>query len=788
MLKRIKLVQGIGSYTRATAGSIELSNVNVIYGENRFGKSTLGDILHSLETNDPSLIINRKTIPNDVTNPPKVELQFETAIGNHVAKFESGSWQTSTPQCSKLYVFDHSFIHRNVMTGQKPERHNSENVTGFILGEANTALYKQLAGLKLQLRDEKSNLGRLEEQLRTHGITNALEYAATPLPADSIENLQVAATSQQAREQQIAATVQNIDAIKARRTLGAVGQQVNYEPSVQQINTTLALCLQNVHEQALSTLDTHTVQHVNNTPAFKGWAGQGLGFAKGESCPFCGQGLGDDAKSLVAAYQQVFNAQFDEFNRTTKQSLDRLRQPFPLAVTTGFLNQQHQFNVAAIGLYVEPQVAGNTDLSNLITMLNQKHQEILASHATLGASIQPALDYWIPRLEQKYSAPYEASQQIDFSGLLSVVGAYNQAIYSYWQTAAQINTTLDLFKSTLDATQLHTEIAQVKANFDSYQHQIKRITLEPVCQNFRSKHQDVTSLEVAYTQQKESLEQSQSAYLDAYFHLANQLFIEIGSTDFEIIKAANNRGHQVIYELRVKFKGQDIPFDKLNYVFSESDRRALALCVFLAKILSLPDQEKAKAILVLDDPVTSFDNERITLILNKLDEFNRIVKQLIITTHYKGMASKAVRKFRHCTKSVRLMHGANGIEISAVNNDTMMATEHDLAFDRIKAFVGREINENIITELRPFFEEEVRSRFKKQLSDLGESRSDLSVCITGLKNNNFISQELEARLHAMRDSFNTPMHEIGQQAIENTRSIATQMLTLIYEQLSPASH
>jgi wobble nucleotide-excising tRNase len=74
--------------------------------------------------------------------------------------------------------------------------------------------------------------------------------------------------------------------------------------------------------------------------------------------------------------------------------------------------------------------------------------------------------------------------------------------------------------------------------------------------------------------------------------------------------------------------------------------------------MSLPPEEEAKAILVLDDPVTSFDNERIALILNKLDELQKTVKQLIITTHYKGMAVKAVKKFKGC-KSIRLVNNAN---------------------------------------------------------------------------------------------------------------------------------
>lgn len=105
---------------------------------------------------------------------------------------------------------------------------------------------------------------------------------------------------------------------------------------------------------------------------------------------------------------------------------------------------------------------------------------------------------------------------------------------------------------------------------------------------YRNKLAAITAQETAYQTQKLQLEQSQTAYLDSYFQSINELFRQLGSRDFEIIKVLNNRGMKVIYDLRVKFKGVDIPADKINTVFSESDRRALALCIFLAKLTSLP--------------------------------------------------------------------------------------------------------------------------------------------------------------------------------------------------------
>lgn len=784
MLKRIKLVQGIGSFGQTRGSSFELAKVNVVYGENRNGKSTLCDVLHSLESNNSELILNRKAIPDDATRPPKVELQFETSTGNHVARFENRAWQVAEPDCSKLYVFDHSFIHRNVITGQKQERQNSENVTSFILGEANTALYRQLADLNESVRTERGSLANIARQLGTHGISNAQEYANSALPKQSKQQLEIQATAQKQREQQIGTTIQNADAIRARRVLASIAQQINYNPAVEKINSTLAANLQNVHQGALSALEAHISQHVNNSVSFKGWAAQGLGFVKDESCPFCGQGLGEGEKGLITTYQQAFNTEFDNFNNGIKQALDQLRQPFLLADEKERIDQLHQANKDTIALYLEPEISANPALPDFVTSLDQQFQEVLSAYDALESNRQAATNFWFPILNQKYSVPYEPIQVIDFSALLGTVEAYNRAIYSYWQVCEQINGLLTQFKTSIETPQLRNEMSQVVQSYNATMGLIKRIDLESLCNQYREKLLQVSTAEATYNQRKEQLEQSQSTYLENYFDSVNRLFSELGSNDFEIAKVANNRGKQVVYEMRVMFKGLPIPADKVNFVFSESDRRALALCIFLAKVMSLLPEEKSKAILVFDDPVTSFDNERITLILNKLDELQREVKQLIVTTHYKGMASKAVKKFRQIAKSVRLVHTANGVDISAVDNDTMTATEHDVAFDRIKAFVDRTTNDNIITELRPFFEVEIRGRYKKQLAELGVSRGELSVCINTLFNSGIISNALAAQLNALRDSLNTPMHEIGQDALENTRSIASQILDVVYNELT----
>lgn len=103
MLKKIKLIQGIGNFTRTRAGGLDLRHISIIYGENRNGKSTLCDVMHSLAENNADFILNRKSIPNNQAQPPKVELMFDTQAGNVIAIFENSQWRVKNPECSKLY-------------------------------------------------------------------------------------------------------------------------------------------------------------------------------------------------------------------------------------------------------------------------------------------------------------------------------------------------------------------------------------------------------------------------------------------------------------------------------------------------------------------------------------------------------------------------------------------------------------------------------------------------------------------------------------------------------------
>ncbi len=114
---------------------------------------------------------------------------FGTQAGNVAAIFKNDQWEVKNPECSKLYVFDQSFIHRNVITGQKLERSNSKSMTSFILGENNTALFVALADMNHNLREERRLLSSLEGQLTSHSVGNVSEYVNLALPTETNSTL-----------------------------------------------------------------------------------------------------------------------------------------------------------------------------------------------------------------------------------------------------------------------------------------------------------------------------------------------------------------------------------------------------------------------------------------------------------------------------------------------------------------------------------------------------------------------------------------------------------------------
>jgi wobble nucleotide-excising tRNase len=778
MLRRILKIEGIGSFHSARAGNTQFSGVNIIYGENRNGKSTLCDIFYSLAANNPELIKDRKEIPRQGTTAKamKVEFQFDGAI-NPV--FANETWAPALPVDCELHIFDHNFIHRNVISGTVNNRENSENISNFILGEVNTVLFEALKTEKEALTTTTTNLKNAKIALESSGITNVATYVESELPSETIEELNAAIAESIGEQESLTMQIGSVSQSKARANLKNISTTFDITAISDEINKCLATSIEEVHTDAKALVQEH-MEHLKEQNGFKGWASSGLTHLD-ENCPFCGQALEGDSLELVDSYKVAFNEAFANFIKDTKASATQLLTEQLISIDEQAINQLHEDNRKIIELYPEQTVSEH--IAVLLPYIDDMFNLVKSSIKQLSENHNELKPQILELLKVKIETAYNPVDSIDFLPLQLAIDSFHEAKEAYRAVIDSVNEQLSEFKGELDSVALATTKATENTNQRALENKKLRYTLEEKCLTYRDLNTQTEQNKATYDNNKEALESSQAEFLDNYFDEINLLFQSLGSRDFNISRKQNNGGRKIVYDLEVSFNDTVIPRNKMNCLFSESDRRALALCIYLAKINKLSVEGKAKAILIMDDPVTSFDNERISSILNKLYEISSSIRQLFITTHYRGMAATAIKKFAN-TSALKIVKVANGSDFATTTEAEMTATEHDDAYNEITAFVNHEINDNMILKLRPFLETELRHRYKDQLRANGATqRTDFSACIDTLKNNNVILEAAASEIHSFRTTFNPPMHELMVMNIEDVRNTATDMMDFIYNRM-----
>lgn len=778
MLRRIRKIEGIGSYHSARAGGTQFSDVNIIYGENRNGKSTLCDILYSLASNNPELIKDRKAIPRQGTaaNPMKVEFQFDNAP---ISVFTNETWAPGLPDDCELHIFDHNFIHRNVMSGTVNNRENSENISSFILGEENTERFEALKAEKEALAATKASLRTAKATLEACGITDVATYVASALPVEPIEDLNAAIAASITEQEALTVQIGSVTQSKARKNLKEISTTFDITATSNEINECLATNMEEAHTDAKALVQEH-IAHLKEQNGFKGWASSGLTHLD-ENCPFCGQELEGDSLELIESYKVAFNEAFSNFIKETKTNATRLLTKQLISVDEQAVDQLHEENKRTLELY--PEQAITEQIAELTPFIDDMYEVVKSSIYLLNEKHDELKPQILELLNIKIETAYNAVDAIDFSHLQFAIDSFEEAKEAYKVVIDSVNEKLIAFKDSLDSVALTTDKDIENTNQKALEKKKLRHTLEEQCATYRDLNTQVEQDQETYDHNKTTLENSQNAFLDNYFNEINLLFQSLGSRNFNINRKQNNSGRKIVYDLEVSFNGTTIPRNKMNCLFSESDRRALALCIYLAKINKLSPEDKAKAILVMDDPVTSFDNERISSILHKLYEISPSIKQLFITTHYRGMAATAIKKFAN-TSALKIIKVANGSDFAPTTEAEMTATEHDDAYNEITAFINHEVNDNKALILRPFLETELRHRYKDQLRANGATlRTDFSVCIDKLKDNDIITEAVANEIHSFRTTFNPIMHELNHMNIEDVRNAATDMMSLIYNRM-----
>jgi wobble nucleotide-excising tRNase len=262
---------------------------------------------------------------------------------------------------------------------------------------------------------------------------------------------------------------------------------------------------------------------------------------------------------------------------------------------------------------------------------------------------------------------------------------------------------------------------------------------------------------------------NQSVYLTSYFKNINELFNQFGSRNFSLEKSHSKRGHQPVYSLIVKFHGEKISESSFAEVFSESDKRALALAVFWTKIKMMSTEEKSNTILVLDDPA--------------INQFG----QVIVLTHYSSFLKVFFEKINRDLTNIKFLEIKKNNQTSSIvdcNIDKFIKSEYQLSYEKITGYINSEHENCIKADLRKFLETSYLSHFfpdriiqaKKDGIDISTLSSKIDVIFE--RESDFV----RSKFHSFRENTNPDSHIYTSNNTEDVKNFANGMMTFLYSQ------
>lgn len=602
MLKKILSIKGIGLFGNAPA-SPPLSKATLIYAENARGKSTLAEILRACKENQSATLAGRQTL--DAAIPQEVGLLIEDANGSaRQVNLQGGTWSQAI---TDIQVFDTDFITKNVYSGNEITVNQRANLLDFALDEQTVQLRVQLDALTGEITNATQQTTAAERVLNAHAIGMPIrEYIALPLDPD---------------------IGQKIEQLNNRIGLSRNREALGRQPAPQLIAAPqldlaalfgiLRETIQDIEQRAEQTVQEHLARFRH--PELERWISQGQDFQADQQCPYCGQDI--NGNELIRAYRTHFNQHYAELKQRVSRLTPGVEQRLSDAVLDGLITQVNNAREVAAAWEVP---------------LQRPMQAIEFNQLQLNRNFIELRQQLMGLAERKSLQPLErVGTEEEFNQANAAWQAIRQGIADANVTITQTGNDVAAFKEQLNAENVDT----LNRNLDALNRQRGRHT-DQIIADVQA-YQDAAAHKTQKVQRKEQiraqLDALMTATLNTYQNEINRLLTIFGASfqieriNFDYRGTGKPRSQYVI-----SMRGREIqqaPGNGPHFgnTLSDGDKRSLALAFFIARLKT--DPQLAQKILVIDDPMCSFDANRRGATLRELKWLAANSKQVIILAH-----------------------------------------------------------------------------------------------------------------------------------------------------------
>ncbi|MGG6312406.1 AAA family ATPase [Paenibacillus macerans] len=580
MIDHIKEINNFGIYHAFSKNATLccFKQFNLFYGWNGSGKSTLSRLFNILE---------KKAIPQEFINSDfKIILEDGLVITkNNLVDFSR-----------KIFVFNQEFIGENI-------NWNESLKSLLLISEEKIDEHNCLQKL-IQKRQE---LLHEEQQLRI-SIDNENKEIDSFLSATAKkikQHFQVIDTSDRYyfnyNKTKLEGIITNIDHSTKFKVLS--------EDEVAKITTSInptskdtidlsvsGLSIENYQEAAgrlskliKTSVITYSIERLRNNSEINKWVEEGYHLHKNNrstNCEFCGQNL---PKERIQELDNHFSDVYKEF-------LNKLNNAYSWIL----LNRIKGELPVTSALYEELKNEYNEGVNEIINITNK---------------INDLLDSWNKIIEQKIKDPFNTNfQEITFDE--SVFLTYNKSLGKIKKIVESHNNKTNNFKLETDRLKKMLEYHFMLKAIDDF----KFISRQTKIRNQQEKKRGIEN----------SIKANNKEVADLESLLSNEVF---GASVFNKL-IHSFLGHS---ELSLRFDNRDkgyriIRNNRLAKNLSEGEKTAIAFVYFIVK-LKENGNKISDSIVVIDDPISSFDSNNLfhaySFLINEFHEAH----QLFILTH-----------------------------------------------------------------------------------------------------------------------------------------------------------
>jgi wobble nucleotide-excising tRNase len=686
MLKKIIAIRNIGRFINSALPPLPvLAKHTFVFGANGHGKTTMCAILRSLATNDPALIAGRTRI--GAQGAPAIELLVDDAV----TKFANGAW---THPVKDIVIFDGTFIAENVFSGDAVDLEQKRNLYRVIVGAEGVALASEEESLAAESRTKASEAKVAEKAIQTHvprGMTleNFLKLPSEPDVDDKID-----------------AQTKIVEALREAAILNAhTGLQVidfpGYYPEAQvieEVEQVFAKTLEGLAEDAQTRISEHVEHHKLGERAEE-WLIKGVEHIVDDQCPLCGQSL--DGLELVAAFRKVFSAEYAKLKEHISVGQEVIEDRFS-DLRVSLLDNRFESNDREAEFWRQ------------YCELPPVEPPHFAHHA-----IRRIRDEALRLLEQKKASPQEAitlddaykaaRKEFDIARLM--INDYNEAVRHANHVIATKKAAIATGNLDHEQRSLDTLHAQKRRQEEA---------IVQLCDERAAAQKEKKKLDARKAKVRKKLEAHATTVIKPYETRINQL-LDNFNTGFRIAETKSAYPGGVAsstYQLVINDTGIDVgdgttPIDKPSFknTLSAGDRSTLALAFFLAHLERDPD--RAKRIVVFDDPFTSQDSFRRGQTANEIRKAAAASAQTIVLSHEATFLRQIQKKYSAAESAcIQLVdHRVNGVKIVPCDLDNACQGRASSEMDDLQNYLntGAGKDRDIIKKMRIVLETHCRT-------------------------------------------------------------------------------